>query len=111
AAVSGGAPINATFDTRAQLYNLAALRYEALGGRGPNQRDRSPPLDLVNAQVSPGLSAILKRCLAPSPADRYSDAAALAADLRRHLTDRPLHGVANRNLMERWRKWRRRQPG
>jgi tetratricopeptide (TPR) repeat protein len=34
----------------------------------------------------------------------------LAADLRRHLADRPLRGVANRSLAERWGKWRRRRP-
>src|SRR5262249_53371185 len=37
-------------------------------------------------------------------------AAALAADLRRHLADQPLRGVRNRSLTERWRKWRRRRP-
>jgi tetratricopeptide (TPR) repeat protein len=42
--------------------------------------------------------------------DRYPSAAALAADLRRHLTHRPLCGVANRSLAERWQKWRRRRP-
>src|SRR6185437_13132595 len=34
----------------------------------------------------------------------------LALDLRRHLTDLPLHGVPNRSLGERWIKWRRRRP-
>jgi hypothetical protein len=36
--------------------------------------------------------------------------AALATDLRRHLAHLPLCGVRNRSLIERWRKWRRRQP-
>jgi tetratricopeptide (TPR) repeat protein len=34
----------------------------------------------------------------------------LADDLRRHLADRPLAGVSNRDMTERWRKWRRRRP-
>jgi tetratricopeptide (TPR) repeat protein len=36
--------------------------------------------------------------------------AALAADLRRHVSNRPLVGVRNRSLVERWQKWRRRRP-
>src|SRR5205085_8810760 len=69
-----------------------------------------PPLNRRNPQVSVGLSDIVHRCLAPDPADRYADAAALAADLRRHLADLPLRGAPNRSLRERWRKWRRRRP-
>src|SRR5207248_5386853 len=38
------------------------------------------------------------------------DADGLAADLRRHLTDLPLRGVANRSWTERWHKWRHRRP-
>src|SRR5205823_4577736 len=44
------------------------------------------------------------------PDQRYADAATLAADLRRHLTHQPLRGVANRSLLERWHKWRKRRP-
>jgi tetratricopeptide (TPR) repeat protein len=60
--------------------------------------------------VSVGLSDIVHKCLARRAGDRYPDAAALAADLRRHLADLPLQGVRNRDLRERWRKWRRRRP-
>jgi serine/threonine protein kinase/Flp pilus assembly protein TadD len=60
--------------------------------------------------VSPGLSDIIQKCLANEPAARYSDAASLALDLRRHLNDLPLRGVANRSPLERWQKWRRRSP-
>jgi tetratricopeptide (TPR) repeat protein len=63
-----------------------------------------------NAQVTRGLADILARCLAQDPARRYPDAASLAADLRLHLADRPLRGVRNRSLVERWQKWRRRRP-
>src|SRR5262249_22720340 len=38
------------------------------------------------------------------------DAAALAADLRRHQSHQPLQGVVNRDFIERWRKWRKRRP-
>ncbi len=72
-------------------------------------RDTSANAD--NPHVSPGLAALLRRCLAAAPEDRYPDAAALASDLRRHLNDLPLRGVSNRSVVERWRKWRRRDHG
>src|SRR5439155_607388 len=60
--------------------------------------------------VTPGLAGLLGKCLAADPQQRYATAEALARDLRQHLANRPLQGVANRSLPERWRKWRRRQP-
>jgi hypothetical protein len=51
------------------------------------------------AQVSRGLSDILQKGLGCEASHRYADAAELAADLRRHLTDQPLHGVRNRSLV------------
>jgi tetratricopeptide (TPR) repeat protein len=48
--------------------------------------------------------------VAADPARRYASAGEVAADLRRHLADRPLAGVRNRSLAERWGKWRRRRP-
>src|SRR5262249_13506264 len=69
-----------------------------------------PPLERINPDVSPGLSDIVARCLATDLKARYPSAAPLAVDLRRHLADRPLAGVPNRSLGERWRKWRQRRP-
>jgi tetratricopeptide (TPR) repeat protein len=60
--------------------------------------------------VSVGLADVVGKCLAGDPRDRYPEAVALAADLRRHLADLPLAGARNRSLAERWRKWRRRRP-
>ena len=62
-----------------------------------------------NPHVSAGLAGIVAKCLAPLAADRYVSAAALAEDLRRHLTDQPLLGAPNRSWTERWQKWRRRR--
>src|SRR5581483_7289966 len=69
-----------------------------------------PRLERVNPQVTTGLADIVHRCLMNDPDRRYPDAGALATDLNRYLADRPLVGVANRNLLERLRKWHRREP-
>jgi tetratricopeptide (TPR) repeat protein len=95
AAAREGRSIPAAIDHRADLFALAVVLSEALGG---------------GLSASPGLKAVLARCLARDPDERYPDAGSLASDLRRHLNDLPLREVPNRSLGERWRKWRRRQP-
>ena len=102
-------PVEHAVDARADVYSIGALLYDALGGRLPVESS-SPPLAGLNPQVTPGLSDIVVRCLAPQPDDRYPTAGELADDLRRHLSSRPLAGVPNRSLAERWSKWRRRRP-
>jgi tetratricopeptide (TPR) repeat protein len=105
-AVSEGWPIPGPVDGRSDVYSLGLVLCEMLGAL-IHARSPLPPPD---AGVSPGLRDILARCVATRPENRYPDAAALAADLRRHLNDLPLRGVPNRSLAERWRKWRRRRP-
>ncbi len=96
---------------RADVFALGLLLRDALAGP-TTTREAQPPARWRrrNAEVSVGLADIVEKCLSPRPGDRYGSAAALADDLRRHLGDLPLTGVANRSLAERWRKWRRRQP-
>ena len=65
---------------------------------------RGLALDSANSGVNDASA------LAANQAERYPNAAALAIDLRRHLTDLPLLGVRNRSWRELWRKWRRRRP-
>jgi serine/threonine protein kinase/Flp pilus assembly protein TadD len=111
AAVREGRPVSRAVDRRTDIYSLGALLYEALGGALPDSPFGDfPPVHSFNLSVSPGLSAIIQKCLCHRPYDRYRDAAAVASDLRRHLSNLPLEGVANRSLLERWRKWRRRRP-
>jgi serine/threonine protein kinase len=138
-AVRFGKPVPQSVDGRSDVFSLGVVLYEALAGAlpwpakrldqlttvrledGPEGTretvDLSPrplphplALHIRNAQVSVGLSDIVQKCLAADPADRYQSMAALAADLRRHLADRPLADVRNRSLTERWHKWRRRRP-
>jgi serine/threonine protein kinase len=97
-------------DARADVYAIGAVLYESLGGRMPDGI-AAPPLAVLNRAVSAGLSDVVARCLRPAADERYRSAAALADDLRRHLTHRPLCGVPNRSISERWQKWRRRHPG
>lgn len=111
-AIRGGRRVEEVVDARADIYALAMVLDEMLGGEGPLTRsiDGHYGLRRVNPQVTPGLAAILSKCLAPQAVARYDDGQTLAEDLRRHLADLPLRGVANRSLLESWNKWRRRRP-
>jgi serine/threonine protein kinase len=98
-------------DVRADIYGLGVLMYELFAGKLPCPTESvSQSLRRLNPNVTRGLADLVGRCLKPAAEDRYPSAAALAADLRRHLADLPLKGVANRSLTERWGKWRRRRP-
>jgi serine/threonine protein kinase/Tfp pilus assembly protein PilF len=110
AAVCAGQPVPAAVDARSDIYSLGVLLYRALGGSLPLPDRASQRLRRTNPTVSPGLADILARCLQAEPHERYPDADALASDLQRHLHHQPLRGVPNRNLLERWHKWRRRKP-
>lgn len=111
-AVRESRPVEAVVDARADIYALAMVLDELLGGEGPLARpiDSSYGLRRLNPNVSAGLADILSKCLSPDAAARYGDAQILADDLRRHLADLPLRGVANRSPLELWNKWRRRRP-
>jgi serine/threonine protein kinase/predicted Zn-dependent protease len=96
-------------DSRADIYSLGVVLFEALSGRRPfgapkearsvpeallrtAEERRATPPDLLREgePVSPALEAILKRCLAPEPAGRYASAADLAEDLQAFADDGPL---------------------
>ena len=102
-----GLPTPMNVDRRSDVYSLGRLLYAALAD--DNVNGALPRLERCNPSVSIGLADIIHRCLAESPADRYANAALLAADLRLHLADLPLSGAPNRSLRERWSKWRRRR--
>src|SRR5262249_35699406 len=110
AAVRAGESIPSAVDSRADVYALGVLLYEALGGGDPPACEPGNSLRRRNREVTRGLADLLSRCLEADPSRRYAATADVAADLRRHLTDLPLRGVANRSTRERWVKWRRRKP-
>jgi serine/threonine protein kinase/Tfp pilus assembly protein PilF len=110
AAAMAGQSSPVAVDPRADVYALGVLLYELLGDKLPPTDAAGLSLQQLNPHVTRGLSAIIQCCLATDPAARYRTARALAEDLHRYLADLPLEGVADRNLLERWRKWRRRRP-
>jgi serine/threonine-protein kinase len=72
-------------DQRTDLYALGTILYELLAGTTPFSGDSNmavmaqhlngtaPRLDRINPAVSPELAAIVARCLARRPEDRYPD--------------------------------------
>jgi serine/threonine protein kinase len=109
-ALREGRPVPLPVDGRSDVYALGVVLYEALAGFRPAPGRKPRPLYRCNPRVSVGLADVVGKCLAGDPGARYPHMAALAADLRRHLAHRPLAGVRNRSLGERWRKWRHRRP-
>jgi hypothetical protein len=82
-------------DARADLYSLGATFYECLVGEPPvaDQTGHFPAIDSSDgaavsgvrksaSPVLPGWQAILEKCLAKSPDDRFPDARALVRELR-----------------------------
>ncbi len=107
----------------ADLYSLGLVMCEMLTGQppdtpGPNlpptrairelldrRLDQRIPLRRFNPSIPHALEAIAERCLAPSPADRYPTAAALADDLERFLERRDLAHAVNLSRSERSSNW------
>lgn len=92
-----------TIDARADLFSLGVVMYEMLTGRRAFPGDTldeinhavlhtdPPPAHEVDAKVPRELSAVVARLMARSPADRYTCASELNADLRRWIID---HGAS-----------------
>ena len=109
------------FGPECDVYGIGAILYEMLVGRPPHYgsdamqtilqvltADPVSPRSL-QARVPRDLETICLKCLAKQPKKRYATAAALADDLDRLLTGRPIL-ARPATLRERTLKWTRRYP-
>ena len=82
-------------DARSDVYSMGVMLYEILSGTKPftsssltgvltaHITEQAKPLIDLRPDVGRDVNAIVMRCLAKSPRDRYADAGALLADLDR----------------------------
>lgn len=110
-AVKAGVPVPRRVDERSDVYSLGLVLCAAFSSsQRVDVRSVERSLRKRQAPISPGLCDVVLKCFANQPRKRYQSAAHLAQDLRRHMADMPLLYAPNRNLLERWRKRRRRKP-
>lgn len=110
-------------DASSDVYSLGLVLRELLTGRLPDLPDMALPLRLAlsdllelrarahlgirdeNPDVPHALEAIVSRCLAFNPEERYTSAADLAADLKNFLRLQPLRFARNPSIRERVENW------
>ena len=82
-------------DGRADIFSLGVLLFEMATGQSPFARDNfmdslhaaafaeTPVMNSIRPQIPDGLQRIVSRCLKKDPQERFTDAKAVAEDLRR----------------------------
>jgi serine/threonine protein kinase len=91
-----------TVDSRSDVYSTGCLLYELLTGRPPfvgdspvsvayqHVREQAQPPSALDEDLTPEIDAIVMKALAKDVGDRYPSAAAMKADIDRHLAGKPV---------------------
>ncbi len=95
-----------TVDSRSDVYSTGCLLYELLTGRPPfvgdspvsvayqHVREQAAPPSSLDEELTPEIDAIVMKSLAKNVGDRYPSAAAMKADIDRHLAGQPVQAPA-----------------